>query len=356
MGTEIKTWEIVDGKLASVDTALKTEGRTEPYHLELWLSSNPEIIGADIMIIGRQVKTKSGPIDLLGIDKSGNTVIIEIKRDELPRESLAQAIDYASDVADWTVERLGEVCSEYTKKSFEDAFNDAFPDVDPENVNLNSTQRILLVGFSIEASLERMIEWLSDSYGVNINAIVLSYVKTKSGDELLTKTSIISEEMEQERTRKPKRFELAERHLRRLEFWKKLLARAKSKTNLHSNVSPGKDNWVTAGAGKSGMGWSYVITMDRGTVELFIDRGPEKKDETDRIFEKILNDRDKIEKEFGEPLIWDRLEGRRVCRIKSLCEIGGLKDTGLWERIQEDMIDRMVRLEKALRPMLSTIK
>ncbi len=208
MGTEIKTWQIINGKLISVDAALKHEGRTEPYDLEPWLASNPEIIGTDVMIIGRQVMTKSGPIDLLGIDKSGNTVIIEVKRDELPRESLAQAIDYASDVAEWTVERLSEVCSEYTQKTFGDAFNEAFPDIDLENVNLNSTQRIVLVGFSIEASLERMIEWLSDSYGVNVNAIVLSYVKTKGGDELLARTSIISEEMEQERSRKQRKFEI----------------------------------------------------------------------------------------------------------------------------------------------------
>jgi len=208
MGTEIKTWQIIQGKLTSIDSALRKEGRTEPYDLEPWLASNPEIIGGDIAIIGRQVMTKSGPIDLLGIDKSGNTVVVEIKRDELPRECLAQAIDYASDVADWTVERLSEVCYEYTKKTLEDAFNHAFPDVDLEGVNLNSTQRIVLVGFAIEASLERMIEWLSDSYAVNVNAIVLSYVKTRGGEELLTKTSIISEEMEEERRRKQKKFEI----------------------------------------------------------------------------------------------------------------------------------------------------
>jgi len=208
MGTEIKTWQIVNGKLEAIDTALKDEGRTEPYDLEPWLASNPEIIGPDIMIIGRQVPTKSGLIDLLGIDRSGNTVIIEIKRAELPRETLAQAIDYASDVAEWTVERLSEICADYTRKTFEEAFSEAFPDADLENLNINSTQRIVLVGFSIEASLERMIEWLSDSYGVNLNAIVLSYVKTKAGEELLTKTSVISEEMEQERRRKQKKFEI----------------------------------------------------------------------------------------------------------------------------------------------------
>jgi hypothetical protein len=208
MGTEIKTWQIVDGKLTAVATALKDTGRTEPYDLEPWLASNPEIIGTDIMIIGRQVMTKSGPIDLLGIDRSGNIVIIEIKRAGLPRETLAQAIDYASDVAEWTVERLSEICADYTKRTFEEAFVEAFPDADMENLNFNSTQRIVLVGFSIEASLERMIEWLSDSYGVNLNAIVLCYVKTKGGEELLTKTSVISEEMEQERRRKQKKFEI----------------------------------------------------------------------------------------------------------------------------------------------------
>jgi hypothetical protein len=208
MGTEIKSWQIIDGKLTPIDTALKNEGRTEPYDLEPWLASNSEIIGTGIMIIGRQAMTRSGPIDLLAIDKSGNTVIIEIKRAELPRESLAQAIDYASNIAEWTVEKLSEVCSEYKKMTLQDAFNEAFPDIDLETVNLNSTQRIILVGFSIEASLERMIEWLTDSYSVNVNAVVLSYIKTKGGDELLTRTSIISEEMEQERTRKQKKFEI----------------------------------------------------------------------------------------------------------------------------------------------------
>ena len=206
MGTEIKCWQIVEEKLAPIEATLRNEGRTEPYDLEPWLESNPEIVGSDIMVIGNQVETKSGRIDLLGVDRSGNTVVIEIKRDELPRESLAQAIDYASDVAEWTVEELSEVCTRHTGKTLEEAFTKAFEDVDLESVSLNSTQRIVLVGFSIEGSLERMINWLSDSYGVNVNAIVLNYFKTRGGEELLAKTSIISEEIEQERIRKQKKF------------------------------------------------------------------------------------------------------------------------------------------------------
>jgi len=208
MGTEIKTWQIVDGKLSSVSTNLKNEGRTEPYDLEPWIASNPTIIGTDIAVIGRQVMSKSGPIDLLGIDKSGNIVIIEIKRDKLPREALAQAIDYASDAADWTIDKIGEICTEYTGKGLVEFVSDYFPEVDVENLNVNNTQRIVLVGFSVESSLERMIEWLSDNFDVNINAVVLNYVKTASGDELLAKTSIISEELEQERVKKKRKFEI----------------------------------------------------------------------------------------------------------------------------------------------------
>lgn len=208
MATEIRSWQIVDGKLAAIETGLRAEARTEPYDLEPWIASNPSIISSDLVILGRQVMTRSGPIDLLGIDRSGNVVIIELKRDELPRECLAQAIDYASDVASWTVEKLGEVCAQRWHKSFEDVFSESFPDVDLDSVNVNSSQRIVLVGFAIESSLERMIEWLSESYAVNVNAVILSYIKTRGGDELLTRTSIISEETEQERSRKQKKFEI----------------------------------------------------------------------------------------------------------------------------------------------------
>lgn len=103
MSTQIKTWQIVDGKLESIDTSLAKENRTETYDLEEWIASNPVILSSDIYIIGRQTATKSGPMDFLAIDKSGNLIVVELKRDKLPREALAQAIDYASDVASWSL-------------------------------------------------------------------------------------------------------------------------------------------------------------------------------------------------------------------------------------------------------------
>jgi len=199
MATRIQTWQIIDAQLQQIETTLSDVGRTETYDLEKWVASNPSIIGQDIMIIGRQVQTSSGPLDLLAIDKSGTLVIVELKRDTLPREALAQAVDYASDVSTWSIDKLSEVCTKFTSKSLEDSISEGFPDINLENLNINESQRIILVGFAIESSLERMINWLSDSFNVDINAVVLHYVRTSSGDELLTKTTIISDGVVEQR-------------------------------------------------------------------------------------------------------------------------------------------------------------
>lgn len=204
MPTEIKTWEIQDGSLKEIRTSLVEYGKKEKDDLEEWIKTEPSILGSDIILIGEQVMTASGPLDFLGIDNKGNLVVVELKRDRLPREALAQAIDYASDIASWEIERLNAVCLEYTGQSIDDFISDNFEDVEKESFVINDTQRLLLVGFSIDTSLSRMIEWLSDKYDVPINVIVLNYVVTSSGNELLSRMAIIPEEIEINKIRKKK--------------------------------------------------------------------------------------------------------------------------------------------------------
>lgn len=206
MGTEIKTWEIIGGRPRPLESSLAQEGRTEAVDLEEWLASDPSIVRPGLVVIGRQVTTRSGPLDLLAVDRTGNLVILELKRDRLPREALTQAIDYAADVASWGVEKIGEVCAKYTGKSLEDVLSEAFPDIDFDGLSMNETQRVVLVGFAVEPALERMIEWLSEGYGVGINAVVLKYVRTSTGSEVLTRSAVISEQVEAERTKKAKKF------------------------------------------------------------------------------------------------------------------------------------------------------
>ncbi len=204
MGTEIKTWEIVDGALSQINTTLADSQRKEREDLEQWIKTNPKILGEDILIIGEQVKTKTGFLDFLGIDRSGNTVIIELKRDKLPRDILAQTIDYASDVATWDIDKLGEICQGYIKQALDDYLSENFDGFNIEELVINNNQRLLLVGFGVEEATNRMIEWLSDNFNLSINAVLLNYSKTSSGNELISRTVIIPEEIEIQKANRKK--------------------------------------------------------------------------------------------------------------------------------------------------------
>ena len=117
-----------------METSLTHESRTEALDLEEWLASDPSIIRPGLKVIGRQVSTRSGPLDLLAIDRSGNLVVIELNGDQVPRVALAQATDYASDVASWGIDKIDEICAEYTGESLEDVLSEAFPEADLERL------------------------------------------------------------------------------------------------------------------------------------------------------------------------------------------------------------------------------
>ncbi len=204
MATEIKTWQLINGTLVEVNASMVDEKKKEKDDLENWIKTNPEILGKDIFIIGEQVKTKSGPLDFLGIDNNGNKVVVELKREKLPREALAQAIDYASDVSSWDIEKFRDICLEFNKQPLEDFLSEKMPDKSTEDISINQTVRLLLVGFSVEESLERMITWLSNVYDLSINAIILNYIKTKNGEELLSRTVIIPDDVEKEKANSKK--------------------------------------------------------------------------------------------------------------------------------------------------------
>lgn len=203
MNTRIKVWQVNDKTLSVLEDRLASRGRTEPEDLQRWIESEPSILGEDMVIIGAQVQTRSGPLDLLGIDFQGNTVIVELKRDRIPREAVAQAVDYASDVATWDVLKLSSVCMQYRQKELEEYLSEVLPEsVAFEDLSINRAQRILLVGTGMDEALDRMINWLADEYQVPINALLLTYIVTSSGDELLARMAVIAEESERAIVRK----------------------------------------------------------------------------------------------------------------------------------------------------------
>jgi len=151
-----------------------------------------------------------------------------------------------------------------------------------------------------------------------------------------------------------KKIELAERHLKRLDFWEKLLEKSIKMTPLFSNIKPKKDNWIETNAGIAGIRYVYVILMDSARIELYIDTGEQEKNKN--IFDKLYSEKDKIESELGEPIDWQRLELKRACRIAIWITNIGLLNQDKWDQLQEEMINKMIKFERVMKKRIDRIR
>jgi len=140
--------------------------------------------------------------------------------------------------------------------------------------------------------------------------------------------------------------ELAERHVKRREFWKLLLEVSNKKTTLFSNISPSKDHWISAGAGISGVVYQYLILKDEARIQLAIEGSDASKNK--RMFDNLYKIKEQIEKDFDEQLTWNRLDNKKASYITKTVGDKGLRDEEEWPKIIDKMVDAMTRFEKAL--------
>jgi len=292
----------------------------EAYDFTTWLQENIDVLN-DVLDLSLSSAEREQPagrlsVDLVAEDEGGNPVIIENQLEKSNHDHLGKIITYLTAIeaktAIWIV-----------------------ADPRPEHISA--------------------IAWLNESSSANFYLLKLEGIRIGNSEPAPLLTLIVGPS-EESREVGDKKKEIAERYVIRQRFWKDLLDRAKEKTKLHSQISPSQYSWIGAGAGKSGLTFNYSITKHDAKAELYIDRGKESEEENKAVYDELFTHKNEIEKEFGEPLIWERLDTKRACRISKKIEIGGYRDEEKWPRIQEAMIDAMIRLEKALKPFIAKLK
>jgi hypothetical protein len=75
-----------------------------------------------------------------------------------------------------------------------------------------------------------------------------------------------------------------------------------------------------------------------------------------RAVTALHESKEEIERDFGEPLEWLRLEDRRACRIVHRISIGGYREEEVWPELQAEMVDAITRLERALKPRIADLQ
>jgi hypothetical protein len=163
--------------------------------LHKWLEEDISIISNNLLVIGSEVRTAYGKfIDLLCINSTGDLVIVELKKDKTPWNVIAQTLDYASWVKDLSGEEIDNIAKSYfllkgksttLENEFANRFGQSLPEV------LNASHGMLIVASSINDGTERIITYLSQSYGVDVNAITFQYFKQDNGDEMLARVFLL---------------------------------------------------------------------------------------------------------------------------------------------------------------------
>jgi len=150
--------------------------------------------------------------------------------------------------------------------------------------------------------------------------------------------------------------EIKERHRLRHLFWTELLRYAETKTDLHANRKPGIYNWIGGGIGRRGFGLNYAVREYESQVELYIDMGKDSESQNLQAFTALKREKDNVEAVFGEPLDWQELQGKRACRICKVFEGGWHSPQESWPATHAAMVDAMIRLDRALRPLVPGLR
>jgi hypothetical protein len=137
------------------------------------------------MIIGRQIYTDYGKyIDLMAIDRDGNLIILELKKNKTPREVVAQLLDYASWVKQLKDDDIASIYESYQRKfhpensnvSLDQAFCRRF-NLQEMPEELNESHQLVVIASKLDESTERIVTYLSEEHNVPINAIFFRVFK-----------------------------------------------------------------------------------------------------------------------------------------------------------------------------------
>ena len=357
-------------RIEKIETAtFKQLGFKEREHLQEWIANNPSCLNEDLLIIQKEFdgfNDTSERLDLLAIDKQGNLVIIENKLDDTGRDVTWQVLKYSSYCSTLNGTQIISIFNQYLSKigSAESAETtlEEFLESDDyrEKLNIGNSQRIVMIAGEFRKEVTSTVLWLLN-YGLRVQCFkVIPY---KLGDQLFLNLEQIipikeAEDFVISMAKKSReevgiQEELKERHIIRRKFWTAYIKEINKVSSLYQNVSPGKDHWISAGSGISGVTYTSVVTGDYMRIELAI--YGRTQEENKSVFDSLFAKRQQIESDFGKSMEWERMDSKRMSRIKyELLNVSVFNEDD-WERMIQFMCEVVPKFEVAFKRPISQL-
>ncbi|NMC68220.1 MAG: DUF4268 domain-containing protein [Spirochaetales bacterium] len=167
---------------ACIETDLKSHNILERQDIEKWIENYPDILGEELLIITTEYdkfdKTNER-LDLLAIDKNGNLVIIELKRDNTGKNVELQALKYAAYCSTLTLNDVVKLYNNYLSKNDKSITEDKAKDYiidfieNDEFEELSDKPRIIIAAKEYRPEVTASVLWLR-KFGIDITCIKLT--------------------------------------------------------------------------------------------------------------------------------------------------------------------------------------
>ncbi len=365
-------YEIAKDKIVPFEkTSFETVNLKEREDLQRLLKSQIDVVcpDSDVLVISEGFRDWEGSnreIDLLAIDKDANLVVIELKRTNNAGHAELQAIRYAAMVSEMTFDKAVDVYSDHLRKT--NGEGDAAEGLleflgwgEPDEDHFAQDVRIVLVSADFSKELTTSVMWLNER-DLDIRCVRMRPYRD-GGRVLVDVQQVIPLPEAQEYTVRIREKKVKERLERaeqrdtktlRLAFWGSHLERSASKTNLFAGVSACDDVWITTGRGISGVHYTYLVTRHTSLVRFALEAN--NKPLNKARYDRLLEQREEIERAFGGPLKWERRDDIQKSQMSLEFEGGYQNDQTEWTAIHDRMIDAMTRLHRAISPLVPELR
>lgn len=287
-----------------------------------WLEKNidylNDILGFEFSVISSEESVGPYKVDLYGEDMSGDKVVVENQLERTDHTHLGQIITYLT--------------------------------------NLEAKTAIWITSDPKEEH-SKAIDWLNEITPDDISFYLVKLEAVKIGEDgshVAPLFTVVKRPTQEKKQLGAEKKEFAERHVLRLEFWTQLLNKINSKYSFCRNISPKKDNWISIALGMSGVSLNLVVTKNHVRSEVYINRG--NKEENKKIFDYFYSIRNKIEKEFGDKLIWNRMEDNITSAIEHRLNNVDVSNKNDWDKINDFLINNSSRMFKVFKGHIKELK
>ncbi|WP_217877305.1 hypothetical protein [Pseudoalteromonas shioyasakiensis] len=145
---------------------------------------NEGIFGEELILLKNQIKVVNKKrADILALDRNGNGVVIELKKDGGRLGVETQALQYLADISRFKGEKFISN-SRLIEKKFIESIESFIESASLEREDINTKNRIILIANSFDKTLFSMGEWLSEK-GVGFKCIQYSVSKHSDGTQYI---------------------------------------------------------------------------------------------------------------------------------------------------------------------------